>query len=215
MGFGENHVIEPGNMVQARGYTVSAISGLLTGVAADGHVFGLRNVGTDVEGIPGKNGSRSVAEALVVTKVSVRFATTTAFASAQSLIFRGYKVSGFTAIHTTGGTAVRAHYKRVGNVKGAASFRAPLTDISAYMADTGAITGQTLTAQTALEPEFVAVGAGSTLPGVFEDYGDGALQLPMVLEQDQGLLVDVGLTMGGSGVGRLFIDVECHRPNLG
>lgn len=215
MGFGENHVVEPGNLVKARGYTVSAISGLLTTVTADDHVFGLRNVATDVEGIPGILGSRAVTEALVVTKISVRFATTTAFASAQALLFRGYKVSGFTAIHTTGGTAVRAHYKRVSSVPGAASFRAPLTDISAYMANTGAITGQTLTAQTALEPEFVAVGAGSTLPGVYEDHGDGALQLPMVLEKDQGILIDVGLTMGASGVGRLFVDVECHRPNIG
>lgn len=215
MGFGENHLVEPGNLVKARGYTVSAISGLLTIVSADGHVFGLRNVATDIEGIPGKSGSRATTEALVVTKVSVRFATAIAFASAQSLIFRGYKVSGFTAIHTTGGTAVRAHYKRKSSVPGAASFRAPLTDISAYMSDTGAITGQTLTAQTALEPEFVAMGAGSTLPGVFEDYGDGALQLPLLLEQDEGLLIDVGLTMGATGVGRLFVDVECHRPNIG
>src|SRR6476659_8377432 len=141
MGFGENHVIEPGNLVQARGYTVSAISGLITTVAADGLVFGLRNVATDVEGIPGKSGTRAVTEALIVTGIRVRFAPVTAFGAAQGLLFRGYKVSGFTAIQDTGGTAVRAHYKRVGNIRGAGSYRAPLTDISAYISDTGAITG--------------------------------------------------------------------------
>jgi len=212
---GENLAQVERNIVQARGYTVSAISGALTVVAANGHVFGLRNVATDVEGVPSGNlGSRAVTEALVVTSVRVRFATTTAFGAAQSLLFRGYKVRGFTAIHTTGGTAVRAHYKRPNQVPGAASFRAPLTDISAYMADTGAITGQTLTAQTALEPEFVAVGAGSVLPGVYEDWEPGALSLPHALQPDEGLLFDVGLTMGATGVGNLFIDVECHRPNL-
>jgi hypothetical protein len=211
---GENLALVERNLVQARGYTVSAISGLLTVVAADGHVFGLRNVATDVEGVPGVLGSRAVNEALVVSSVRVRFACSTAFGSAQAMILRGYKVRGFTAIHTTGGTAVRAHYKRPNQVPGAASFRAPLTDISAYMSDTGAITGQTLTAQTALEPEFVAVGAGSTLPGVYEDWEPGSLALPHALQPNEGILFDMGLTMGATGVGRLFIDVECHRPNL-
>jgi hypothetical protein len=215
MGFGENHVIEPGNMVQARGYTVSAISGLLTTVAADGLVFGLRNVATDVEGIPGKSGSRAVTEALVVTGVRVRFAPVTAFGSAQGLLFRGYKVNGFTAIQTTGGTAVRAHYKRVGNIRGAGSFRAPLTDISAYIADTGAITGGTFLAQTAREPEFVAVAAGAVQPAIVETIEPGALWLPQPLEADQGLIIDCGITMGASGTGYLFVDVECHRPNIG
>jgi hypothetical protein len=215
MGFGENHVIEPGNLVQARGYTVSAISGLLTTVAANGLVFGLRNVATDVEGIPGKSGSRAVTEALIVTGVRVRFAPVTAFGAAQGLIFRGYKVSGFTGIQDTGGTAVRAHYKRVGNVRGAGSYRAPLTDISAYISTTGAITGGTFTAPTAGEPEFVAVAAGALQPAIVETIEPGALWLSQPLEKDDGLVIDCGITMGASGTGYLFVDVECHRPNIG
>lgn len=215
MGFGENHVLEPGNLVKARGYTVSAISGLITTIAADGLVFGLRNVATDIEGIPGKIGSRSESEALVVTGVRVRFAPVTAFGAAQGLLFRGYKVSGFTAIQTTGGTAVRAHYKRKSSVNGAASYRAPLTDISAFISDTAAITGGTFTAPTAREPEFVAIAAGAVQPAITETIEPGALWLPQPLEKDEGLIIDCGNTMGASGTGYLFVDVECHRPNIG
>jgi hypothetical protein len=212
MSFGENHLVSAERLTQARGYTVSAMSGLVTGLSLNDLVFGLRNVGTVLEG-----GVAAPVEPVVVTAIRVRWATTTAFASAQAMIFRGYKVYGYTAIQSSGGTAVNAHYKRPGNVRGVASAvgKAVLTDLSAYVSATGAITGGTFTAQTAGEPEFMAVGAGSTLPGVYEDVGDGALQLPMILETNQGLVVDCGLAMGSSGVGRFFIDVECHRPNIG
>jgi hypothetical protein len=154
-----------------------------------------------------------VNEALVVTAVRARFVTRTAFGAAQSIILRGYKVRGFTAIHTTGGTAIRAHYKRPNQTSGASN-RAPLTDISAYISDTGAISGQTLNAQDASEPEFFAGCSGAVSPFLTEDWQPGANGLPHTLQPNEGMIFDVGLTMGATGVGNLCIAIECHRPNL-
>jgi hypothetical protein len=175
---------------------LGAVSGATTVVAAAGDVFGLRNVS-----------SRAVA----ISGIRLRWVTSTAFGAAQSLAFRVNKVYGFNAIHTTGGTAVQAHYKRQANIRGSSvGDRVPLTDLSAYICNTGAITGATYTAEDTDEPEMLAVGAGSVLPGVYEDWfpADG---LPLVLEQNQGIVVNNHITMGATGVGNLFVGVELFR----
>src|SRR3989304_9855982 len=92
----ENLACLPSNLVQAEGIRVSGVSGLVTGVAAAGELFGCRNI----------------LYAAAVARIRLRWATTTAFGAAHALAFRAHKVTGFTAIHTTGGTAVQAHHKR-------------------------------------------------------------------------------------------------------
>lgn len=196
MGMSENLVIHPANMVAARGIRVGAVSGSLTTVAAGGDVFGITNLSV---------------HPYAVSLVSLRFVTTTAFASAQGLAFRVNKVYGFTAIHNSGGTAVQAHYKRQSQVRGSAvGDRVPLTELSAYIANTGAISGATYTAEDTDEPDWFAVGAGSTLPAVYEDYSpaDG---LCTVLEQNEGIVVNNHILMGSSGVGNLFVGLDLYR----
>lgn len=189
---------EASNLRLGTGYILGALSGLVTGVAAAGDVFGLRNVSS---------------KAIAISAIRLRWVTTTAFAAAQGMAFRVNKVYGFTAIHDTGGTAVQTHYKRQSQIRGStAGDRVPLTDLSAYIAATGAITGATYTAEDTDEPDLFAVGAGSTLPGVFEEWlpADG---LPLVLEQNQGIVVNNHIAMGGSGVGNLFVGIELFREN--
>jgi hypothetical protein len=181
--------------------TAPGLSGLLTGVAAGGDVCGWVNLND---------------APLLVLGIRIRWVTTTAFASAQSLAFRANKVTGFTAIHTTGGTAVQAHYNYAEGLKVhrsgtavATGDRIPLTEISGYISATGSITGSTYTAEDTDEPEVFAVGAGSTLPGVYEDcYPPGGL---WVLPKNTGVVVNNHILMGASGVGNLFIGLDIVR----
>lgn len=196
MSMAENLVIHPANLVQALGVRWGAVSGLLTGVAAGADVAGLVNLS---------------AHPYAVSLVNIRFVTTTAFASAQALAYRVNKVTGFTAIHSSGGTAVQAHYKRQSQIRGSAvGDRVPLTELSGYIGATGAISGASYTAEDTDEPDVFAVGAGSTLPGVYEDYAprDG---LCYVLEQNEGLIVNNQILMGASGVGNLFVGFDLYR----
>jgi hypothetical protein len=188
--------MHPDNLKSAEGLIVGAVSGLVTGVAAGGDVFGLRNIS---------------ARPLCVTAIRLRWVSTTAFGAAQCLAFRMNKVYGFSAIHTTGGTAVQAHYRYQTGIAGSAvGDRVALTEISSYIAATGAITGSTYTAEDTDEPEDLMVGAGNVLPSVTQKWvpEDG---LPLVLGPDTGLVINNHIAMGASGVGNLFIGIDGFR----
>jgi hypothetical protein len=120
-------------------------------------------------------------------------------------------VYGFTAIHTTGGAAAQAHHRfQLGIAGSAVGDRVPLTEISSYIAATGAITGATYTAEDTDEPEDLMVGAGSVLPSVTQKWvpEDG---LPLVLSPDTGLVINNHIAMGASGVGNLFVGIDGFR----
>lgn len=201
-----NFHVNDGNLLNGQGIVLGAVSNLVTGVAADADVFGFRNIN---------------AQPLAISMIRIRWATTAAFTSAQSMIFSVSKVYGFTAIHDTAGKAIQAHYKNqdaeetYGTRAGAAittGDRVPATEMTAYISDTAAITGATYTAEDTDEPEVFAVGAGSTLPGVYEDYCPAAEDgLPLVLMANEGLVVNVRLAMGAGGVGRLFVGLDGFR----
>lgn len=178
---------------------IPLLSGAVTIVAAAGDLAGIVNLDTQPLGI---------------RAIRTRWVTATAFGAAQSIAFRINKVYGFTAIHSSGGTAVQAHYNYQGGVKVtrggvavAVGDRVPLTEISSYIASTGAITGATYTGEDTDEPEVFCVGAGSTLPGVYDDY----TPLGLILEKNTGLILNNHITMGASGVGNLFLGVDAYR----
>ena len=83
------------------------------------------------------------------------------------------------------------------------------TEISTVISATAAITNGVYTASDADEPEAVGVGAGSTLPGVYEDYCPAPLGL--VLPANTGLVVKNLILMGAVGVGNLFVGVDGYR----
>jgi hypothetical protein len=193
--------LKESNVQDAQGIVIPLLSGLVTGVAAAADIAAVCNLGA----IP-----------LVVDCIRIRWVTTTAFASAQALAIRGNKVYGFTAVHTGGTpTAVQAHYAFQEGVKTtqagavvATGDRIPLTEISSVIAGTAAITTATYTAEDVDEPEIFAVGAGSTLPGVYENWCPA---IPLVLPQFTGLVFNNHIAQGASGVGNLFIGIDCHR----
>lgn len=203
MTFSDNLAAIERNLAQAEGYTVGCRSGLMTGIAAAADVFMLRNV-------------ISTKDALAIGWIRMRWFTTTAFAAAQSMAFRVNKIYGVTAIATTGGTAIQAHYRRQSQRRGTATGdRVPLTEISSYISDATAISGGTYTAEDTDELEAYGVGAGSTLPGVYDDITPAAEdRLPLfVLEPDEGIVINNEIAMGTSGVGRLAVIIGCYRTS--
>jgi hypothetical protein len=192
-------ILKDSNLADAQMICIPLLSGLVTGVLAAADLAGIVNLNAAPLGVRG---------------IRIRWVTTTAFGAAQALAFRVNKVYGFTAIHTTGGTAVQAHYNYQGGMSVdragtaiAVGDRIPLTEISSYIAATGAITGATYTGEDTDEPEVFAVGAGSTLPGVYEDYAP----LGLILEKNTGLVLNNHITMGATGVGNLFLGVDAYR----
>lgn len=192
----DNLQLNPDTLRGAGGIVIGAVSGLITGVAAGADLFAVRNIGPSRIAIPG---------------IRVRWAPQAAFTAAQGIVLSVSKVYGFTAIHTTGGKSVQAHHRS--DITGeAVGNRIPLTEISCYMALTGAITGATYTAEDTDEPEVFAVGSGSTLPGVYEDWSpiDG---LPLTLPPDTGAIVNLVGAMGAGGSGFLFIGIDGFRQS--
>jgi hypothetical protein len=197
-----NFVLLERNAVDAQGITIGMLSGDMTGIAAAADVAGVRNI-LDVP--------------LVVDGVRIRCVTKTAFGTAQALAFRMNKVTGFTAVHDTGTPiACQAHYNFGEGVKtdmaGAAlttGSRIPLTEISSVISSTAAISiSGGYTGEDVDEPELFAVGAGSTLPGVYENWYP---LLPLVLPKNTGLVFNNHIAMGAAGVVHLFIGIDCHR----
>jgi len=184
------------------GLVIPLLSGAMTGIAAGADVGAVRNL---------------LDAPIVVQRIRIRFVTTTAFASAQSMAFRVNKVYGFTAVHDTGSpTAVQAHYNFQGGMSvtraGAVistGDRIPLTEISSVIAATAAITNATYTAEDTDEPEVFAMGAGSTLPSVYENWVPPGP--PLVLSKNTGLIINNHILMGASGAGNLYVGVDGYR----
>ena len=193
----QNLALTDSNLNTAEGFVIGALSGLMTGIAAGADVCGIRNVGT---------------RPLVILGIRIRWVTTTAFTTAQALAFRVNKVYGFTAVHDTGTpVAVQAHHLHQSGIGGTTvGDRIALTEISTTISSTAAISiSSGYTAEDADEPDVFAVGAGSTLPGVYEDWTPPGL--PLVLPTNTGLVINNHILMGAAGVGNLYVGVDGYR----
>lgn len=199
----QNNLIRIAQDPSAEGLVWGALSGLMTGIAADADVAAVFNLNDSP---------------VVVPRIRLRWVTTTAFAAAQCMAFRVNKVYGASAVHTGGTpTAVQAHYnfqsgQRVtrAGVAIATGDRIPLTEISGVIAGTAAITTATYTGEDTDEPECLAIGAGSTLPSVWENYVPPGP--PLVLPKNTGLVINIAIAMGATGVGKLFVGLDGVRP---
>lgn len=171
-------------------YSVSGASGLLTGVAAAGPVWSIRNTGANL---------------ILVRRVSIGFVTTTAFTAAQGLEYQMFRANSFTA-SDTGGTALFT--------AGANKHRTSFTNITSApdirISSTGALTAGT----RALETVGMGIvggsstGVGTSMPRIDileQDAGDH----PFVLAQNEGFVITNGIAMGAAGVIRLQVSIEC------
>ncbi len=166
-----------------------AASGALTAVAANGPVFSLRNTGANL---------------LMVRRVQVGFVTTTAFTAAQGLVYQMLRASGFT-VSDSGGTSLY--------VAGQNKHRLSFTNIASApdirIASTGALTAGTRTLETVSMGNAggTSSGVGTSMPKIellSHDAGDH----PMILAQNEGLVITNVIAMGAAGVIQLHVNIE-------
>jgi hypothetical protein len=190
----QNMQLEPGNTVRAVGFRVPARSGLMTTIAADADVFGFRNPSV---------------KPIAVSRIDLRWLTATAFGAAQAVGFYVYKVIGFSAIQNGGSPVVIDNVLLKRNLSHDDLVSG--TDFECAIAGAAAITGGTYTAPDADEPFHLACSDGNLSPAIVDVWEPGEGRLPIVLDQNEGLVLRCALTMGASGVGRLFVGLDAHR----
>ena len=168
---------------------IGATSGAMTGVAANGPVFSFRNTGTNL---------------ILIHRLQVGFVTTTAFTTAQALSYAVYRATGFT-VSDSGGTALYT--------AGQNKYRTSFTNISSApdirIGSTGAVTAGTRTLDTVA---LGIAGGSSTAVGtslqptglITHDAGD----YPVVLAQNEGLVMTNLIAMGAAGVINLHVNIE-------
>lgn len=185
-------------------YRASLTTGLLTGVAAGtstaGHIMALR--------------WRDASKLFLLKYIRLRWQTTTAFTAAQEMLFKAIRASGYTAAHT-GGTQIA--------VSGQA-FKArtahPATAIAANDLSVGGVGALTAGTHT-LDAEafaslnaFSQLGASPFMPyGEKEDWLEAEGASPLILAQDEGIIVRNEVAMGAAGVGRLTVDLAWAEAN--
>jgi hypothetical protein len=171
--------------------SVGAQSGALTGVAANGPVFSFRNIS---------------ANPVLIRRVGLGFVTTTAFTAPQTLSWGLFFARAFTA-SDTGQTAIAL----TGNNSKHRTALGTLTSVDCRISNAGAlgVGTRTLDANSlAVAATYAgAVGAGltPTLSNLLsQDTGD----YPLVLAQNEGIVIANLTAMGAGGVGSLFVNLE-------
>ena len=171
-------------------YQVGATSGLITVLAANAPVFSFRNL---------------AANLIIVKRISIGFSTTTAFTTAQALAWDLLFARSFT-VSDSAGTAIVV----TGNQnKVRTSFVAP-TSIDMRISATAALTAGTRTLDTvamAVGNGGVTAVVGSVVP-IFDIWRHDASDHPLVLAQNEGLVIQNKIVMGVAGVGNLHVNVE-------
>lgn len=169
--------------------SIGAVSGNLTGVAANGPVFSFRNTGTNL---------------MLIRRVALGFAVLTAFTTAQALTYSMIKANSFT-VSDTGGTALYT--------AGANKFCNSMTNISSApdirIAAAAALGAGTRTLESRglglYSGSASALGAVAPISPIFahdpEDH-------PLVLAQNEGFIITNLIAMGVTGVIQLQVDVE-------
>lgn len=170
-------------------YSIGGASGALTGVAAAGPVFSFRNTGSNL---------------ILLRRLTVGFITTTAFTTAQGLAYNLFRANSFTA-SDSGGTALytagqNKHRNSFTNITSAPDIR---------ISSTGALTAGTRTLETTstatLGGTSNGVGTSMVTDHLLEqDSGD----YPLVLAQNEGVVVTNAIAMGAAGVIRLHVNIE-------
>ncbi|MBN8995219.1 MAG: hypothetical protein J0H94_08330 [Rhizobiales bacterium] len=174
-------------------FAFGAQSGALTGVAANGPVFSLRNAAGN-------------SELVLVRHIGLGFLTTTAFTTPQTVDYGLFVARSFTA-SDSGGTAISVTGS---NTKVRTSLAAP-NSLDARIAAAAALTAGTRTLDTNALAQLGAWsgGAGQGIVPVQNNLWDQYTgdQL-IVLAPNEGLVIANLTTMGAAGVARLYINVE-------
>jgi hypothetical protein len=172
-------------------HSVSVATGALTGLAAGAAIFSFRNL---------------AANPVIVRRVGTGFITTTAFTAAQMMSF-GLAVARSFTTSDSGGTAIALAGS---NAKHRTALATP-TSLDCRVATTGALTAGTRTvdANTLGLQAGWAGGAGTTIvPALNNLLAHDTGDYPIVLSQNEGLLISNLTAMSAGGVGMAFASIE-------
>lgn len=171
-------------------FTMSAQSGLITTIAAGtttaGHLYAFRNLS---------------ATDIVVERFRIRWQTITAFTTAQEIGLQAFIGRSFSTSYT-GGTALTACKKRN------ASGNSILGD--ARISTTTALTAGTITLESSPFLELVGWSQTGVAPAVsgFEEEISFDTRMPIVLVQNEGIIVRNTILMGSAGTARVKVDLD-------
>jgi len=191
-------VLKPDELVGA--YHLSATSGAMTLIAAAGPVFSFRYA-------PG------TGQVCVIKRVLIGWNTTTGFTTGQALGFGLYSARSFIA-SDTGGTSLAPF---IGNVQKNRTNQMITTQVTdARISTTAVLTAgtRTLDTQALGQTYFYAptTTAGTHLTNtnlVLHNVNDH----PIVLQNNEGLVIANQILMGAAGVGTLTVNIEWFEAN--
>jgi hypothetical protein len=173
-------------------YRLSAKSGLTTVIASAGAIFTMRWADS--------------ARTAVINKVYASFIPTTAFTGAQAVDVDIVKVTGYTAIDTSGTViALGASNKKRTNMNNS-QMLATVATTTALAAGTGTSDANPLSQNTLYQQFGAAANASLPLQPLL-DYNAGA-EYPLVLAANEGFRIRIVTTMGVAGVGNFTIMVD-------
>jgi hypothetical protein len=174
-------------------FSIGAQSGAVTGAAAGSELFSLRNAS---------------AKLLIVRRVGVGLIATTGFTAAQKVDLGLIIARNFTAA-STGGTAIALTGS---NGKHRTSLATPLS-LDMRIATTGNMAGsvRTLDANTVSQTGGFAAAAGTGVlitPALNNLFGHDTGDYPLVLAQNEGIILQNLTLLGAGGIVSLTVNIE-------
>ncbi len=187
-------------------YRFSAMTGLQTatvaGTATLGGVFAMRNP--------------HATTLVIIQYVRIRWQMVTAFTTAQEVNYRIFIARSFSALHTTGGTVIAG---TVGGFKKRASYpTSVLGTTNAIIATTAGLTGGTFTLDSQEMNglnTWSQTGAAPAVMPAQETFLDATNSgdSPIILAQNEGIVVRNEILMGAAGTGRLLVEVAWYEAD--
>mgnify|MGYP001559871934 CR=1 FL=1 len=197
------------NLTQNGAYQVADITGALSTIAAGtataGHLFGFRWA--------------HATKSCVILKLSASLFTTTAFTTGQEVGLSAFIARGYTANHT-GGAQINFNASS-GNVgKLNTDYQTSnMGNSQAILASTVALTSGTHTLDAtpfahAAAFEAPTAAAVARTPLVLRCLDGMFLEHPLILRQDEGIVIRNAVLMGAGGVAKLVVQMQFAESDL-
>ena len=195
--------ISPRPIEQLGTYQVGLLTCAITGVAAGGPLFSMRFVAGTVG---------TQAQIAIIQKITINYVLTTGFTTAQQIGFNAFVARSFTA-SDSGGSSVTLSGNNNKNRTVMPTSQISVTG-DMRISSTAALTAGTRTLDT--NAFAVTNGwAGSTLltTGVVplqqvELYQNGGTEYPIILANNEGIVITNAVAMGATGVMTVAINIE-------
>ena len=183
--------VTPRPMQAAGYYRFASVTGLLTAVAAQGELMQFRWA--------------SVTHLALIQQLRVRAICTTAFTAAQEVGYNAATVTGWT-VNGTGGTDI---VPNASNLMKRTSF--PQSQVASLRFATTAALGagtKTIFGTNFWEKNGYAAAVGAEIVNHSADMTDGGAEYPIVLQQNEGIILRNGPTaMGAAGLVKLSVEI--------